>query len=59
MGPPADHDSALAVLREAADLGITHVDTSDAYGPRVTNQLIREALRPYPESCCSARRTSC
>ncbi|WP_424528884.1 aldo/keto reductase family oxidoreductase [Sphaerisporangium viridialbum] len=50
MGPPADHDSALAVLREVIDLGITHIDTSDAYGPRVTNQLIREALHPYPES---------
>jgi aryl-alcohol dehydrogenase-like predicted oxidoreductase len=50
MGPPADHDSALAVLREAVDLGITHIDTSNAYGPRVTNQLIREALHPYPGS---------
>jgi pyridoxine 4-dehydrogenase len=50
MGPPADRDSALAVLREAVDLGITHIDTSNAYGPRVTNQLIREALHPYPES---------
>ncbi|GAA4533519.1 MULTISPECIES: aldo/keto reductase family oxidoreductase [Nonomuraea] len=50
MGPPADRDSALAVLREVADLGITHIDTSDAYGPRVTNQLIREALHPYPEA---------
>ncbi|UBU15010.1 aldo/keto reductase family oxidoreductase [Nonomuraea gerenzanensis] len=50
MGPPADRDSALAVLREAVDLGITHIDTSDAYGPRITNQLIREALHPYPES---------
>ena len=50
MGPPADHDGALAVLREAADLGITHIDTADAYGPAVTNQLIREALHPYPES---------
>jgi pyridoxine 4-dehydrogenase len=50
MGPPADHDGALAVLREAAALGITHIDTSNAYGPRVTNQLIREALHPYPES---------
>ncbi len=50
MGPPADHDSALAVLREVVDLGITHIDTSDAYGPRVTNQLIREALHPYPAS---------
>jgi pyridoxine 4-dehydrogenase len=50
MGPPADHDGALAVLREAVGLGITHIDTSGAYGPRVTNQLIREALHPYPES---------
>ena len=50
MGPPADRDGALAVLREAVDLGITHIDTSGAYGPRVTNQLIREALHPYPES---------
>ncbi|WP_236795688.1 aldo/keto reductase family oxidoreductase [Amycolatopsis sp. GM8] len=50
MGPPADHDGALAVLREVVAAGITHVDTSDAYGPRVTNELIAEALRPYPES---------
>jgi len=50
MGPPADRDGALAVLREAVGLGITHIDTSDAYGPHVTNQLIREALHPYPES---------
>jgi pyridoxine 4-dehydrogenase len=50
MGPPADHDGALAVLGEVVDLGITHIDTSDAYGPHVTNQLIREALHPYPES---------
>jgi pyridoxine 4-dehydrogenase len=49
-GPPADRDGALAVLREVIDLGITHIDTADAYGPRVTNQLIREALHPYPES---------
>ncbi|MFD0687324.1 aldo/keto reductase family oxidoreductase [Actinomadura fibrosa] len=50
MGPPADRQGALAVLREAVDLGITHIDTSDAYGPRVTNELIRQALHPYPES---------
>ncbi|GHH92695.1 aldo/keto reductase family oxidoreductase [Streptomyces capillispiralis] len=49
MGPPADRDGALAVLREAVSLGITHIDTSDAYGPRITNELIREALHPYPE----------
>jgi aryl-alcohol dehydrogenase-like predicted oxidoreductase len=50
MGPPADHGGALAVLREAVGLGVTHIDTADAYGPRVTNQLIREALHPYPDS---------
>ncbi|MEV0680161.1 aldo/keto reductase family oxidoreductase [Actinosynnema sp. NPDC050436] len=50
MGPPADHDGALAVLREAVDLGITHIDTADAYGPHLTNRLIREALHPYPDS---------
>ncbi|MFP8884981.1 aldo/keto reductase family oxidoreductase [Streptomyces mangrovi] len=50
MGPPTDREGALAVLREAVGLGITHIDTSDAYGPRVTNELIREALHPYPES---------
>lgn len=50
MGQPEDRDGALAVLREAAELGITHIDTSVAYGPRVTNELIREALHPYPES---------
>jgi pyridoxine 4-dehydrogenase len=49
MGPPTDRDGALAVLREAVGLGITHIDTSGAYGPRVTNQLIRQALHPYPE----------
>jgi pyridoxine 4-dehydrogenase len=49
MGPPADRDGALAVLLEAVGLGITHIDTSGAYGPRVTNQLIRQALHPYPE----------
>ena len=48
MGPPADHASALAVLSEAVELGITHIDTADAYGPHVTNRLIREALHPYP-----------
>ncbi len=50
MGPPADPDGAIAVLREAVDLGITHIDTSDAYGPHVTNELIRAALHPYPRS---------
>ncbi|MGI5330535.1 aldo/keto reductase family oxidoreductase [Actinomadura nitritigenes] len=50
MGPPTDRDAALAVLREVRDLGITHIDTAGAYGPRVTNRLIREALHPYPEA---------
>ncbi|GGK82014.1 oxidoreductase [Mangrovihabitans endophyticus] len=48
MGPPADHDGALAVLRAVVGAGITHIDTSDAYGPHITNDLIREALHPYP-----------
>ncbi|MFF5290543.1 aldo/keto reductase family oxidoreductase [Paractinoplanes globisporus] len=47
MGPPADRDGAVAVLREAVAAGITHIDTSDAYGPHVTNRLIRAALHPY------------
>ena len=50
FGPPADRDAAVAVLREAVELGITHIDTSDYYGPYVTNEIIGEALRPYPES---------
>jgi pyridoxine 4-dehydrogenase len=49
FGPPADRDAAVAVLREAVELGITHIDTSGYYGPRDTNQIIREALYPYPE----------
>jgi aryl-alcohol dehydrogenase-like predicted oxidoreductase len=48
FGPPRDRDQALAVLRAAVDLGITHIDTSDFYGPVVVNELIREALHPYP-----------
>ena len=50
FGPPADRDAAVAVLREAVQLGITHIDTSDYYGPYVTNEIIREALHPYPDS---------
>ena len=49
FGPPKDHDAALAVLREAVASGVNHIDTSDFYGPHVTNQLIREALHPYPD----------
>lgn len=47
FGPPADKTAALAVLREAIEQGVNHIDTSDVYGPRVTNKLIREALHPY------------
>jgi pyridoxine 4-dehydrogenase len=49
FGPPADRDAAVAVLREAVELGITHIDTSDYYGPYVTNEIIKEALHPYPD----------
>ena len=49
FGPPKDRDGALAVLREAVASGVDHIDTSDFYGPHVTNQLIREALHPYPD----------
>jgi aryl-alcohol dehydrogenase-like predicted oxidoreductase len=49
FGPPKDRAAAVAVLREAIELGITHIDTSDFYGPYVTNQIIKEALHPYPD----------
>jgi pyridoxine 4-dehydrogenase len=48
FGPPKDRDEAIAVLREAVELGVTHIDTSDFYGPAVVNELIRQALHPYP-----------
>ncbi len=50
FGPPKDRDEAIAVLREVVERGVTHIDTSDYYGPYVTNELIKEALYPYPES---------
>src|SRR5262249_31114206 len=50
FGPPKDRDAALAVLREAVASGVNHIDTSDFYGPHVTNQLIRDALHPYPDN---------
>jgi pyridoxine 4-dehydrogenase len=50
FGPPADRDEAIAVLREVVEAGITHIDTSDYYGPYVTNEIIKEALSPYPGS---------
>jgi pyridoxine 4-dehydrogenase len=49
FGPPKDRDAAVAVLRAVVDLGINHIDTSDFYGPHVTNEIIREALAPYPD----------
>ena len=49
FGPPKDRDGAIAVLREAVAAGVDHIDTSDFYGPHITNQLIREALHPYPD----------
>jgi pyridoxine 4-dehydrogenase len=48
-GPPRDVDGAIAVLREAVAAGVNHIDTSDFYGPHVTNQLIKQALHPYPD----------
>lgn len=49
FGPPRDRDEAIAVLREAVASGVNHIDTSDYYGPHITNQIIKEALHPYPK----------
>ena len=49
FGPPKDADEAIAVLREAVSQGVNHIDTSDFYGPHVTNQIIKQALHPYPD----------
>src|SRR6201993_358471 len=49
FGPPKDPDAARTVLREAVANGVNHIDTADFYGPHITNQLIREALHPYPD----------
>lgn len=49
LGPPKDHDQAIAVLRRAVEAGVNHIDTAEFYGPHVANQLIREALYPYPD----------
>src|SRR5271156_6285234 len=48
-GPPRDINAAIAVLREAVESGVNHIDTSDYYGPHVTNQIIKQALHPYPD----------
>jgi aryl-alcohol dehydrogenase-like predicted oxidoreductase len=50
MGPPRDHDEAVAVLRRSVDLGVNHIDTAQFYGPDVSNELIREALHPFPDN---------
>ncbi|KUI33566.1 oxidoreductase [Mycobacterium sp. IS-1496] len=50
FGPPRDHDQAIAVLRRAVELGVDHIDTAQFYGPNVANELIREALHPYPDN---------
>ena len=50
FGPPADREAAVAVLREVVAAGVNHIDTSDFYGPHITNQIIKEALHPYPDS---------
>src|SRR5215468_11675349 len=49
FGPPRDPEGAVRVLREAVEAGVNHIDTSDFYGPHVTNQTIRQALHPYPD----------
>src|SRR6266852_5477384 len=49
-GPPRDHDEAIRVLRRAVELGVTFIDTADSYGPYVSEELIREALHPYPDN---------
>jgi pyridoxine 4-dehydrogenase len=59
FGPPKDHDAAVAVLREAVASGVNHIDTADFYGPHVTNQIIREALAPYPEDLVIVTKIGC
>ncbi len=56
FGPPKDRKAAIAVLREAVEQGIDHIDTSDAYGPHITNEIIREALHPYREGVTAGSR---
>jgi len=58
FGPPKDRDAALAVLREAVASGVNHIDTSDYYGPHVTNRLIHEALAPFPTISSSSPRSA-
>lgn len=53
-GPPDDHDESIRVLRRAVELGVTFIDTADSYGPYVAEQLVREALHPYPDDVLAA-----
>jgi len=59
MGPPRDRDEAIAVLREAVDRGVTHIDTSDYYGPFIVNEILREALHPYPDDLRIVTKVGC
>ncbi|GLZ47488.1 oxidoreductase [Actinomycetospora sp. NBRC 106375] len=59
MGPPRDRDEAIAVLREAVDRGVTHVDTADFYGPFVVNEILHEALHPYPADLRIVTKVGC
>ena len=59
FGPPANPDKALAVLREVVKMGINHIDTSDYYGPHVTNKLIKEAVSPYPDNLVIVTKIGC
>jgi aryl-alcohol dehydrogenase-like predicted oxidoreductase len=52
FGPPADEAKAIQVLRDAVSAGVNHIDTSDFYGPHITNQIIKKALHPYPADLC-------
>src|ERR1700720_161541 len=58
-GPPRDVDGAVAVLREAVASGVNHIDTSDFYGPHVTNQIIKKALHPYPDDLVIVTKLGC
>ena len=58
FGPPKDLEEAVRVLQAAVEAGINHIDTSDFYGPHVTNQLIRKALHPYPDDLCIVTKVS-
>ena len=58
-GPPRDPDGAVAVLRAVVAAGVNHIDTADFYGPHVTNQIIRQALHPYPDDLVIVTKVSC